>query len=105
MNQKVWNPLTIAGSSGAVWAIVRRRVKREVGGKCELCLTNLSKNWHLHHRNGCGLDNQRLNLQALCPNCHMKQKESSALSQEEKAAYDLSFVLQEEELSNFNKEK
>ena len=64
------NPLKIIGGADDAWKFVRNCLKIECGSKCQNCGV-VSTILHIHHINGCGLDNKRENLIVLCPHCHL----------------------------------
>ena len=65
-NQRPWDELGIDGR--------RKRILQEQDGKCNRChiSTWLGKplTLELEHKDGCGDNNARENLECLCPNCH-----------------------------------
>lgn len=63
------NPLEIEASGDRAWAIVRRELTKEAKNVCAMCQQK-HKGLHIHHKDGCGLNNERDNLIVLCDSCH-----------------------------------
>ena len=66
-----FDPQKLPGDTVALWKLVSRALLLRSEGRCEECGFK-NTNVHVHHRNGCGLDNRLENLIVLCASCHMK---------------------------------
>jgi len=64
------NPAEIKGSMQSAFAILRKQLVEEAEGRCQACNRDIDR-LGIHHRNGCGLNNQRDNLLVLCYDCHL----------------------------------
>lgn len=58
------------------WKLISYQYRKSKKWRCEACAKDCSQNHaelHVHHINGNKADNTRINLSALCYNCHAKQ--------------------------------
>ena len=63
------NPIEVNGNSQKVWSWVKEQLPERQDNICVLCGESPDK-FHIHHKNGNGLDNRLENLMAICPKCH-----------------------------------
>lgn len=55
------------------WAIISKMLRKEAGYICSDCRRKITKNMHVHHKNGIKNDCTRSNLEVLCAACHQKR--------------------------------
>ncbi|MFA5377236.1 MAG: HNH endonuclease signature motif containing protein [Dehalococcoidia bacterium] len=67
-----FNPAKLPGSTIKLWRLVSKALLLRAEGHCETCGKHHQK-LHVHHRDGCGLNNSPDNLVVLCDSCHKKK--------------------------------
>lgn len=65
-----FEPSEMHGNSvGELWAVASKALILQAEGKCSKCGKHLA-GLVVHHKDGCPLNNSRVNLEVLCKSCH-----------------------------------